>query len=224
MLNLKSNVFVVLLCFTVGSCFHRFDVVSSALAQTVPSPTQVNSEFSRVYIFVDKSGVVGHSHAIEGKLAEGNLTFRSDNKGKLVFDMNSFDADTPRARQYIGLEGTTDESTRSKVNANMLGVEVLDVKKFPTAKLDNVTIQAKSSRSDRNLPEYLMSGDFTLRGNTRHVESTCDLELKDGWYHLRGSFKIRQTEYDMKPFSKMLGTIGVADELVIHGDFWIVPE
>ncbi len=35
--------------------------------------------------------------------------------------MNSFDADTDAARRYLGLEGSTDESTRKQVNANMLG-------------------------------------------------------------------------------------------------------
>jgi hypothetical protein len=106
----------------------------------------------------------------------------------------------------------------------MLGIEVLDVKRFPIAKLENVTIQPKTSRSSRELPEYVLAGDFTLRGKARRIEAICDLELKDGWYHLRGSFKIRQSDYEMKPISKLLGTIGVADELVIFGDLWIVPE
>ena len=198
--------------------------VSSAVAQPNPPPTQVNPEFSRVYIFVDKSGVVGHPHAIEGKLSQGNLSLRSGVKGKLVFDMTSFDADTPRARQYIGLEGTTDEATKSKVNTNMHSAEVLDIKKFPEARLENIAIEVKSTRSPRELPEYAMTGDFTLRGKTRRIESVCDLELKDGWYHLRGSFKIRQSDFEMKPYSKVFGTIGVTDELVIHGDLWIVPE
>jgi len=142
----------------VSSHFFRIAGISPAHAQATPPPTRVNPDFSRIYIFVDKSGVVGHSHAIEGKIAEGNLSLRSGSHGKLVFDMTSFDA------------------------------------------------------------------DFTLHGKTRHVESICDLELKDGWYHLRGNFKIRQSDYEIKPYSKMLGTIGVADELVIHGDLWIVPE
>ncbi len=224
MLNSRYRIFPLLVLIVLGSYYFAIAAVLPAYAQGTPTPTQVNRDFSRIYIFVDKSGVVGHSHAIEGKIAEGKLSFRLGNQGKLVFDMTSFDADTPRARQYIGLEGTTDDSTRSKVNSNMLGAEVLDIKKFPTAKIENVSIQAKTGRSSRDLPEYLLAGDFTLRGKTRRIESICDLELKDGWYHLRGDFKIRQSEFEMKPFSKMLGTIGVADELVIYGDLWIVPE
>jgi hypothetical protein len=189
-----------------------------------PAPTEVSTQYSRVYILVDKSGVVGHQHAIEGKLRHGQLSFQPEKLGSLSFDMPSFDADTLRARQYLGLSGETDEATRGKVNANMLGPEILDVQHFPEARLDKVRVQAKSSKSARDLPECLMSGEFTLHGKTRPVEVLCDHEMKNGWHHLRGAFRIKQSDFGIKPFSKMMGAIGVADELVIHGELWIAPE
>jgi len=36
-------------------------------------------------------------------------------------------------------------------------------------------------------------------------------------------FKIRQTDYGIKPFSRVLGAVGVKDELLISGDLWIMP-
>jgi len=168
--------------------------------------------------------VVGHQHAIEGKLASGNLFLNGSSNGALVFNMKSFDVDTPRARSYIGLEGITDEATRKKVNENMLGVEILNVNKFGTAKFENAKIQPKKTISKRQLPEFLLVGDFTLHEKTRRVEILCDLEVKDGWNHFRGGFKIRQSDYGIKPFSKMLGAVGVTDELTIYGDLWAVPE
>ncbi len=192
--------------------------------QPSPPATTVSTEFSRVYIFVDKAGLVGHQHAVEGKLKQGKLSFRTDAAGALVFDMNSFEVDTQRARKYIGLEGTIDASTQSKTNDNMLGAEVLDVKRFPEAKIENVTFQVQPTKSQRGLAEYLLVGDFTLQSKTRRIEALCDHEMQNGWHHVRGSFKIKQTDFGMKPFSKMMGAVGVADELVIHGDLWIVPE
>ncbi len=185
---------------------------------------KVNTDFSRVYIFVDKSGLVGHQHAVEGKLASGELFQAASREGTLVFDMQSFNADTPQAKKYLGLENVVDEATRKKVNENMLGAEILDVKKYSTAKLEHVAIRPKSTMSKRQLPEVLLIGDFTLHEKTRRIEIPCDLEVKDGWHHLRGSFKILQSNYGIKPFSKMLGAVGVADELVIYGDIWVVPE
>ncbi len=196
-----------------------------AKSQTVHhEPGSVNTEFSRVYIFVDKSGPVGHQHAIEGRLKKGYLTFNAQDDCSVVFDMKSFDADTVRAREYLGLKGETDSATREKVNANMLGAEVLDCGKYPTAQFDHITLEPKNAMSKRNFPEYVLKGDFTLHGKTKPITIVADLEEKDGWHHLRGSFRIRQSEYGIKPFSKMLGAIGVADELIIAGDFWVMPK
>ncbi len=69
-------------------------VASILCAQERPPAGQVNTEHSRVYIFVDKIGVVGHQHAIEGKLASGNLFLSGASNGALVFNMKTFDADT----------------------------------------------------------------------------------------------------------------------------------
>jgi polyisoprenoid-binding protein YceI len=206
------------------AAFFALLIAGITRAQDRPSAGHVNIEFSRVYIFVDKVGAVGHQHAIEGKLSNGNLFPSGKCHGDLTFDMQSFEADTVRAQTYIGLEGTTDESTRKKVNENMLGSEILNVKKFSTAKFERVSIQPKQTLSKRQLPEYLLAGDFTLHEKTRPVEILCDLEVKDGWNHLRGTFKILQSNYGIKRFSKMFGTIGVTDELTIYGDLWIVPE
>lgn len=199
-------------------------ISNGSLAQERPPAGKVNTDFSRVYIFVDKSGLVGHQHAVEGKLISGELFQTASREGGLVFDMQSFNADTPQAKKYLGLENAVDEATRKKVNENMLGAEILNVKKFSTAKFEHVTIRPKNTMSKRQLPEYLLIGDFTLHEKTRRIEIPCDLEVKDGLHHLRGSFKILQSNYGIKPFSKMLGAVGVADELVIYGDIWAVPE
>ena len=206
-----------LICVVLG-------IACNAIGQDRPAPGTVNTEHSRVFIFVDKTGVVGHQHSVEGKLSSGSLFLNNSKEGSLVFNMTSFDADTPKGRKYLGLEGTTDEPTRQKVNANMLGAEILNVKKYPTAKFEHVKIVAKNSKSKRQLPEYSLVGDFTLHEKTRRIEIVCDLEEKDGWHHIRGGFKILQSDYGIKPFSKMLGAVGVTDELTIYGDVWVVPE
>jgi hypothetical protein len=196
----------------------------SATAQERLAAGQVNIDHSRIYVFVDKTGLVGHQHAIEGKLSRGELFLSGAKPGSLVFDMKSFDADTPRARSYIGLESTTDEPTRKKVNENMRGGEILSVNKFSTATFNRIGVKPKQTVSKRQLPEYSIQGEFTLHEKTKPVDILCDVEVKDGWHHIRGGFKILQSDYGIKPFSKMLGAVGVTDELTIYGDLWVVPE
>ncbi|MFN9245884.1 MAG: YceI family protein [Planctomycetota bacterium] len=186
-------------------------------------PGEINREFSRVYIFVDRSNSLGHVHGVEGRLKSGTVMLNGAQPGSLVIDMPSCDADTAAGRAAFGLADDIDQGTRQKVNENMKGAEVLNVARFPEAKLENIKLTATGKTSQRRLPEYTLEGDFTLQQTTRKIMATCDLEEKNGWQHLRGLFKIRQTDYGIKPFSRVLGAVGVKDELLISGDLWIMP-
>jgi polyisoprenoid-binding protein YceI len=187
-------------------------------------PGDVNLEFSRVYIFVDKTNNLGHTHGVEGKLKQGMLLEESGEDGSLVFDMKSFVADTPTARKVFAIEAEIDAGTVKKVNQNMLGAEILDVQKHPEASLTKAVLKKSGKKTAKGNPEYLLEGDFTLHGVSKRVSVPCDGELKDGWLHVRGRFTIRQTEFGIKPYSKMFGAVGIKDELIIQGDLWLVPK
>ncbi len=185
----------------------------------VVRPGDVDVASSRVYIFVGKSGLIGHEHAVEGKLRSGAIQFGANrNAGQLVFDMNSFDADTPAARRFLGLEGETDQSTRRQVNDNMLGSAVLDVKRFPTATFTIESALPLNQTSKQGHPLYQLDGQFTLHGKTNHVRIVAETIDDNGATRVRGRFKIKQSDYGMTPFSKAFGAIGVADELGIYSD------
>ncbi len=90
-------------------------VQSQETQPVATAPAQVNQQVSRVFVFVDKKGI-GHQHGIEGALSAGSLRLnQASDAGKLVFDMTSFDADTPRARAHFQLEGKTDDSTGARL-------------------------------------------------------------------------------------------------------------
>jgi polyisoprenoid-binding protein YceI len=184
-------------------------------------PHQISVRKSRVYIFVDKTGL-GHPHGVEGRLKSGSLTLGAgEEAGELVFDMNSFDADTDAARRYVGLSGSTDASTRRQVNDNMKNTSILNVGQFPTATfaIKSATLLEKKSRA--GAPLYELTGEFTLRGKTRPIKFEAEAEQKDNMTHVHGRFAILQTQYGITPFRKALGAVGVADQLIIHGDLWI---
>lgn len=195
----------------------------SEQAQASPLPGSVNVGASRVYTFVDKSGL-GHQHAVEGRLKSGSLSIGAESAaGKLVFDMNSFDADTDRARKYVGLSGATDAATRAKVNANLKGKGVLHVHRHPTATFVVSSASPTGKNGKRGLPTFELQGNFTLHGVTRPLVVIADVEQANGWLHVRGSFVIKQTAFGIAPFSKLFGAIAVADALRIYGDLWVAP-
>lgn len=77
--------------------------------------------------------------------------------------------DALAARKYLGLEGATDESTKKKVNDNMLGKEILWVSQYPEAKLEKATLRASGKTTQRGLAEVLLEGDFTLHRTTKPI-------------------------------------------------------
>ena len=201
--------------------------VATANANDVPEelePSQVSLKKSRVYVFVDKTGF-GHQHGIEGRLKSGQVTLGAvESAGEFVFDMTSFDGDSDAARRSVGLEGSTDLSTRRQVNDNMKGATILNVAQYPTATfaIKSATLLDKKSRTGAALYEF--AGGFTLRGKQRPLKFEAEVETKDQLLHIRGRFNVLQTEYGITPFRKAFGTIGVADQLTIHGDLWVAPE
>lgn len=199
---------------------HR--VVGQEPATVHPGDVQLDS--SRIYVFVDKTGF-GHQHGIEAKLLRSTLILgATENAGELVFDMNSFDADTDRARKYVGLTGSTDRDTRVAVNENMKGSDVLDTRRYPTAKYVVESAKSTGKQSRRGLPIYELSGRFTLHGTERPLSFSVEVEQIRGWLHVRGAFNIQQTNYGMKPYSKAFGAVGVTDNLKIYGDIYVAPS
>jgi len=197
--------------------------LSPAPPAAPPAPGDVDLAKSRVYVFVGKTGL-GHNHAVSGLLQAGRIVLgAADQAGMLVFDMRSFAADTTEARKALGLSGETDASTQQQVQANMTGPDVLDVARHPTATFQiRSALSAKQQVSGRP-PIYELMGTFTLHGVAREVMIPVEVEQPGEWLRLRGMFVIKQTDFGMKPYKKLGGVVGVADELRITGNLFVRP-
>jgi polyisoprenoid-binding protein YceI len=183
------------------------------------TPTyQVDLASSRIFVRVDKATRLGHSHGVEGRLSSGQLHVAGE--GKLKFDMSSFTADSPRARQYVGLEPDFSASDAAKVNVNMKGPDCLDVARYPRAACHITALSPLGGQAAGSPGQYRIHGQFTLHGVTRPVQFTAVLsktEEAEG-LSLRGNFRITQWTYGIQPYSALGGLIRVADELTIYGD------
>ena len=193
-----------------------------ALGQTPPTPGDVDLAGSRVYVFVGKTGL-GHDHAVVGSLQAGRVRLgAAEQAGAIVFDMRSFQADTPEARKLLGLAGETDADTRRQVDANMLGPAVLDVAKHPTATFEIRSALPAPQPGANGKTAYDLVGTFTLHGAARPVAVRAEAEAVGPFVRLWGGFAIKQTDFGMTPYAKFGGVVGVADELKIYGDIRVV--
>jgi len=182
---------------------------------------QVDLSASRVYVRVGSATRLGHPHGIGGNLAASTISFGG--KGELVFDTTSFVADTPEARQYVGLEGRFADA--QKVTANMLGEAVLNVERHPRAVYAITTVAPLDGQAAGQTGRYKLTGQLTLRGVTQPVEFVAQVEpaSKPGTLRMRGQFTIQQTRFGIQPYSALGGLVRVVDELTIWGDLILAP-
>jgi polyisoprenoid-binding protein YceI len=193
-------------------------------SHTPLAPGDLDTALSRVYVHVDKTGF-GHEHGVEAKLKSGKLQLGANqNVGEIVIDMTSFSADTDEARRYVGLDGSTDPGTRKEVNNNMLGTDVLDVQKYPTATFKISSIQAVKAKRPNAPPQLQIDGDFTLHGKTNKLTVVAESAKVNGYMRIYGNFSILQSDYGITPFRKALGAVGVADQLTIWGELWVADQ
>ncbi len=197
-------------------------LVANYLAPAAQSPARADTgaidvKTSRVYILVDKSGL-GHQHGIAGHLQGGRLKLDAKSgAGQIVFDMPSFIADTDEARKFVGLGDSASASHQKQVTDNMLGPEVLDVKKYPTATFDieSALPVGKPTAAGR---VYELRGTFRLHGASQPLVIQAEASDAGAAVHVRGKFAIEQTKFGIKPYTAALGAVGVADKLTIWGE------
>lgn len=221
---------------SLANCLFLFAVLGPRAAAAPPArpaqPAQqpttttadtgnVDLKRSRVYVRVGKEGL-GHEHGVEGSLKSGDLRLgAADNAGTLVFDLLNFKADVPEARTYVGLEGEIEASDRRQVNQTLRSRDVLHVARYPTATFTVRSSQAVPPPAGEAIAAYELDGEFDLHGVRRPLKVVATVERVENAVHVRGKFNIKQSEYGIKPYSKFLGTVRVADELTIWGDLWL---
>jgi polyisoprenoid-binding protein YceI len=205
--------------------------VPVAAAQPAQQPTatkavagNVDLQRSRVYVRVGKVGL-GHEHGVEGSLKSGDLKLgAADNAGTLVFDLLNFKADLPEARTYVGLEGEIAASDRRQINQTLRSRDILYVARYPTATFTVRSSKPVTPPAGEQVSRYELDGEFDLHGVRRPLKVLTTIEHAENALHVRGKFTIKQSDYGIKPYTKFLGTVRVADELTIWGDLWILDQ
>jgi len=185
----------------------------------------VDSGASRIYVKVRSATRLGHEHGVEGSLKSGKLTLGG--KGELVFDMASLTADTAEARKRVGLEKKKVSANEAKkVTDAMRGTDVLDVAEHPTATYRIASIAVLGKQAVGEPGSYRVEGRFTLHATEQKLgfEAKVERGNKKGWLRMTGTFKIKQTDYGIKPYSALGGVVKVADELEITGDLALDPK
>jgi hypothetical protein len=180
---------------------------------------EIDPEPSVVTLRVQRAGPMarlGHNHLVRSG-AESGQAWIAEALEKSGFDVRvsvaDFVVDDPAARQKAGPDFASmlPEDARDGTRRNLLRPEVLDAERYPV-----IAVQAASLSGTWEAPVAL--ADVWVKGRTMRIEVPLELQRGGGSLTAHGSFRIRQSDFGIAPFSVAGGAIQVADEVTIEFD------
>ncbi|HLJ89469.1 MAG TPA: YceI family protein [Candidatus Angelobacter sp.] len=110
------------------------------------------------------------------------------------------------------------DSTRSEIQATMLGPKVLDAEKFPeihfkSSKIEPLRIEPLKAEPP-DTQHYRVTGLLELHGTSKEI--SFEVTHSPGRYH--GSTKLKQTEFGIQPVSIGGGAVKVKDQIDLDFD------
>lgn len=181
-----------------------------AAGSVAPRTFIVNAAQSHATIEVGKAGLfsfmAGHTHEVDAPLLSGVIHFDPANPAGSDLHLD-FDAAALR------VTGKGDPPADvPKVQAAMVGEQVLDVAKYPKIAFDSTAVKLESGGgATLNLT---VTGTMRLHGVSRPVTAQVSATLDGEVLIATGQFTLKQTDYGIKPVS-VAGVVKVKDALNI---------
>lgn len=185
-----------------------------------------NTQASGAYFLAiaRKSGVfsfAAHDHAVLARESTLNASVRDDlarSSVVITIPVASLVIDSTQARQLAGLGAGPSPSDVPKIQATMLGPEVLDSSHYPAIQFSSTSVEVRGDGILR------LVGNLSLHGQQRTVDFPVRYQKdKTGGLTVEGSFKIRQTDFGIRPQTIALGGVKVKDEVEIRFRSWVMP-
>lgn len=171
-----------------------------------PVTYTVVSSASLLQVHTRKAGLLGglgHEHDVRAHGYSGTIVYDA---GDPTRSLVSFTVPTDSLRLVIA----SDSSDIPAITKTMRE-RVLHVDRFPEIRF---TGHAASVHDDT----VHVQGNFTLVGVTRPVEVDLVLRVSPEILHVWGSFSVKQTDFGIRPYTTVLGTIKVGNEVTFTLD------
>lgn len=165
---------------------------------------------STVSIRVGRAGLfkfAGHEHLVLARAFRGAIQAEPVDLGRSSVRL-TFDAGALAV-------STRDEPAGDapKVQARMLGPDVLDVARFPEVAFRSTAVEGRPAGAGGY--HLRVTGELGIHGATRSVVVPVEVALSGATLTASGRFELRQTDYGMQPVS-VAGVVKVKDALVVE--------
>jgi polyisoprenoid-binding protein YceI len=156
-------------------------------------------QHSRMTVSVGKQGIfafAADNHAISAPLASGSF---DDTTHAVELSVD--------ATKMQVLDPNASSGQRAKVQANMLGPDVLDVKSYPVISFRSGKVE------ERDASHWVVTGNLTLHGQTHPIGVQV---AKLDALHFSGSATVRQSAFGITPLKVAGGMVKVKDDVEIQ--------
>ena len=177
-----------------------------------PLKYRIHAKKSRFIVETETSGLsamFAHDHRIEASEYSGTAAFTPGALSSGASLQLTVQAASLRliAEDNIGERQAVESALRQ---------DVLETDKFPviTFKTSAVT----SARRGDGTYDVRLTGDLSLHGVRRRITIPARVSLQDDGMHAIGSFGLRQTDFNITPFSFVSGTVTIKDQVTVSFD------
>lgn len=176
----------------------------------------VDPEASEIRLLVYRAGPLarfGHNHVVAGRvrgvIRAGERAAESGFRLEIPVDSFVVDARAARAEEGEAFASEVSEEARRATRENMLGKDMLDAAGRPLIEITSIALAGP-----RWNPTVIARA--TLRGATRELRFPAAVVQQGDLLSVIASFRIRQSDFGLTPFSTLGGGLQVRDAIDIR--------
>jgi polyisoprenoid-binding protein YceI len=184
-------------------------------AAAAPRTYELDAGHSRLVIHVSKAGALSsmlHDHAFVPQHWRGEVSFDADalaaTHGEVVVDAASLRDEEP----------ALSAADKAKVEEQARGPDVLDAAKYPEVRLEVTSAEPGARAPEGGPTPVTLVGTFHLHGRSAPVRIPLLARWSPEGFEARGQARFRQSDFGIRPLSKLLGAIAVKDDVVVELD------
>ncbi len=211
MFRLPQPIIAVLMASLLTQSFDSVSAQRKAPKKSVPTTGRLfsmSAAQSQITITLTQEGVLQKIHPLHHVAAKnfsGRIQLPNDESKTSV----ELDTDT---RSFVNIDTDMKDFEKSGFHKVLHG-EVLLSERFPSIKFRSVSVT--NIQKSGNNRSFTLNGDLTLRGVTRRVAFPVKVTLQGNQLRATGEENIKQTDFNITPYSGGLGTIKIGDQLKV---------
>lgn len=179
---------------------------------------QIDSRASNLRIIVYRKGLLSmfsHDHVLVAEGIAGLIRFQGEDLAEFSFQLSvpveSLVVDPQAAREEEGFSEGPDEDDRAAIRETLLDEPYLDGANYPR-------VVVTADRITGELPLLHISMNIRIKQTERKIVVPTHVTVENDTLRASGEISFLQSDFAVEPFSSLLGTLAVEDEVLVRFD------